>query len=353
VREHDRPHCALLAGEHPDHGVPDPTLLEVGAQVGAAERRRQRDDRRVGVDQRGQLLGDKPIGRLHGDALGAGAVGGVQDGPVGAEQQHLGDLRAERLERACQGPVERLGDLGRPRERPVGLVQELQLLVTLALGDVRAVDGEHRQRGNQQHGHRPRVGGDHQRSGDRDAGVRDRDQGVGGEHLAEGGEPQPAFGDRDGPRDQEDGDEAAGQGRDVEADPRQRLERISGREQPQDGNRDARGERELGEVEGQLDERHAAIQAPDDAGADQGAEDEVVAGGEHQPEHEREVGQRERVRAAEELQVNDARLGEQEAGGDHPPRQSGVGERLARVDEREERAGGRGRHDGDPQPDGA
>ena len=39
------------------------------------------------------------VGRLHGHALGAGAVGGAQRCAVGAEHDHLGDLAAEGLER--------------------------------------------------------------------------------------------------------------------------------------------------------------------------------------------------------------------------------------------------------------
>ena len=58
-------------------------------------------------------------------------------------------LGAERLERAGEQALERLGDLGRARERAVGLVEELEPLVALALGDVGAVgeeDGQQRAR---------------------------------------------------------------------------------------------------------------------------------------------------------------------------------------------------------------
>jgi hypothetical protein len=45
---------------------------------------------------------------------------------VGGEQHDLGDLGAERLQRAGEQALERLGDLGRARQRAVGLVEELE-----------------------------------------------------------------------------------------------------------------------------------------------------------------------------------------------------------------------------------
>jgi hypothetical protein len=55
---------------------------------------------------------------------------------VRAEQDDLGKLGAERLERAHEQPFERVGDLRRPGERAVGLIQKLESLVALALGQV-------------------------------------------------------------------------------------------------------------------------------------------------------------------------------------------------------------------------
>ena len=103
------------------------------------------------------------------DAVVAGAVGRAQRVAVAGEQQDLGDVGVEGLERAGEQRLERLGDLGRAAERAVGVVEELQPLVALALGDVGAVDGEDGQRRDEQHRDGARVGGDDERGGDRDA----------------------------------------------------------------------------------------------------------------------------------------------------------------------------------------
>ena len=116
----------------------------------------ERDDRVLGIDQRGELLRRAAIGLDHRHALVAGPVGRPQRRAVGAEQHDLRDLRAERLQRAGEHALDRLGDLGRARQRAVGLVEELELLVALALGDVGAVDAEHDRGRHQQHDDRAR-----------------------------------------------------------------------------------------------------------------------------------------------------------------------------------------------------
>ena len=103
----------------------------------------------------------------------------------------------------------------------------------------------------------------------------------------------------------------------------------------------ARGERQLGEVEEELDELEAADQAPDDAGADERAEHERVAGGEDEAEDERHVGEREGVGAAAEADVDDADLGAGEPERDRPPRQVRLGVRRGAVGEQRPGAGGR------------
>ena len=57
VREHDDADHPALAGQHRDHRVADPALLEVRPQLGRLVGRRQRDHRALGVDQRGERLG--------------------------------------------------------------------------------------------------------------------------------------------------------------------------------------------------------------------------------------------------------------------------------------------------------
>ena len=71
------------------------------------------------------------------------------------------------------------------------------------------------------------------------------------------------------------------------------------------------------------------IRPQHDAGADQRAEHEGVAGGEDEAEDERQVGEAERVGAAAEADVDDAELGAQEARARRPTR-AGAARRAAR-----------------------
>ena len=145
-----------------------------------------------------------------------------------------------------------------------------------------------------------------------------------------------ALGDRDRAGDAGDRQRARRQRGDVQRDPRARLERVGGfGERADDHERHAHGQRELREVEGELDRRQPAERVGG-AGAQQRAEQESVAARERQPEDEREVRQRERVRAAAEMQMHHARLGDRPADRDRPPRKMRVGERLGAVQESEE-----------------
>ena len=152
--------------------------------------------------------------------------------------------------------------------------------MALALGDVGAVDGEDGQRRDEQHRHGARVGGDDERGGDRDARVDQRDQRVHGEHLAQHRRrrcrPRRSRSRR---RCRTIVSAPLAQRRGVQADPGRGLERVgvAGDQRAAIADGDADGERELGEVEGELDRRQPADSAVDDAGADQRAEHEVVA----------------------------------------------------------------------------
>ena len=112
VREHDDADQPALAGQHRDHRVADPALLQVRPQRGRLVRGRERDHRVLRVDQRGELLGRATVGLDHRHAFASGTVGAPQRRAVGAEEDHLRDLRAERLERAREHPFDRLRDLG-------------------------------------------------------------------------------------------------------------------------------------------------------------------------------------------------------------------------------------------------
>jgi hypothetical protein len=52
-----------------DHRVADAARLHVGAQVRGAEGRGERDDGVLGVDQAGELVGDRAVGGLHRRAV--------------------------------------------------------------------------------------------------------------------------------------------------------------------------------------------------------------------------------------------------------------------------------------------
>ena len=88
-------------------------------------------------------------------------------------------------------------------------------------------------------------------------------------------------------------------------------------------------ERELGDVEDELDRRQPAVEQHHESrmpsrqpstNASRAAEDEA--------EDERDVAERERVRAAAEVKVDDAALGDRERDRDRPPGQVRVRERL-------------------------
>ena len=103
-----------------------------------------------------------------------------------------------------------------------------------------------------------------------------------------------------------------------------------GRELVEDDHRQAGRERELGDVEDDLDGRQAAVDQQHDDRADQPGDHEVDRRREQQAEHERQVAERERVRAAAEVQVDHAALGGEEAQRQAPPRDVHAGVELGR-----------------------
>ena len=156
VGEHDRADHAVLAAQHAEHAVADPALVEVARRPSAgtarSARRRRRSPRR---SARSAAAASASTG-----AIASRAVPGpspVRSGapPSAGEQDDLGLLGAEGLQRALEQPVERDGDLGRLGQRPVGLVEELDLLVALALVHVGAVAEE----GDQDRDQQQRRGG--------------------------------------------------------------------------------------------------------------------------------------------------------------------------------------------------
>jgi hypothetical protein len=141
-----------------------------------------------------------------------------------------------------------------------------------------------------------------------------------------------ALGDRDRAAEQEDRERAAGERRGVQADPGLGLQRVGvAGDQVQHPAASVAASASWARLNDELDRLQPADQAPDDAGADQRADHERVAGGEHEPEHERQVREREGVRAAAEADVDHADLGEREPERDRPPRQVRLGVRPVAV----------------------
>ena len=112
VREHDRADHAILAAQHAEHAVPDTAILEVGVE--RRRERREQCDRGVGARGAGaQGRGRGRVERRHRLAGGARAEAGAQrHATVGGEQDDLGLLGVEGLERPFEQTLERDGDLG-------------------------------------------------------------------------------------------------------------------------------------------------------------------------------------------------------------------------------------------------
>ena len=149
VGEHDRADDPLFAGEGGDHRVGDAAAFEVALQAVVAERQVERGGTAAGgLDQRMHFVGDLGVDGLHQLPVGAGTEQGPKRWVLGRpEQDDLGHLGAEGLDRAGEQALERWRDLSRTGEGPVGFIEELEAAMALPLGHVRAVGGEQRGRG--------------------------------------------------------------------------------------------------------------------------------------------------------------------------------------------------------------
>ena len=106
VGEHDGADHALLAGQRRHHRVGHSARLEIPLQPAAAERPVDRDRAAAALEQHAQLVGDLGVDRLHQLAVVARPDQRPQRGVLlGAEQDDLGQLGAERLERADEQPL--------------------------------------------------------------------------------------------------------------------------------------------------------------------------------------------------------------------------------------------------------
>ena len=182
-------------------------------------------------DERAHLLGHLVVDRLHQLAVRARAEQRADRRVVvGAEQDDLGELGAERLQRAREQSFQRVGDLARARECAVGLVEELQALVALALGEVRAVGDEQGRAGDHEQRQRLRVGRREHRGAQSQARVAHRHEQVHEQHPPDGAHADHALRQRDRTRDQQHGEEPADLHRDQRRDPGERPDPAGRRE---------------------------------------------------------------------------------------------------------------------------
>ena len=143
VGEHERADHAVLAAQDAEHAVADAALGQVGADRAPGERVDQRDGVSEALGELAQRVGGVVVHRRHRLAGAARAEPGAQRrAAVAGEEDDLGLLGAEGLQGALEQALEGDRDLGRLRQRPVGLVEELDLLVALALVHVGAVAEE-------------------------------------------------------------------------------------------------------------------------------------------------------------------------------------------------------------------
>jgi hypothetical protein len=349
VREHDRADHVVLAAQHAEQAVPDSPPLEVGVER-LRERRRQRHR---GVGARGARAQRGGCRRVHERQRLAGAAraeaGAQRCAAVGGEEDDLGLLGLEGLERSLQQALQRDGDRGRLGQREVGLVQELHLLVALALLDVRAVADEGDQDRDQQQRRGLRPLDPEDADDERDDRAAHRDHHVHAEHLAHLIARDTALGQDHRGEDLEDRQHAADLGRHERGAPRDPPEaRVDGGGQVHEDDHHGHHERVLREVEGELDRPHPAQQHHDQQ-AGQHGEEGVRAARKDDRERQRDVGQRERVRAAPKLQLDLEALGDDHHQSEGPPGDLGPLDRLFVADhEHVERDGARCDHGAQP-----
>ena len=199
--------------------------------------------------------------------------------------------------------------------------------MALALGQVRAVGGEQRHRGHEQQGKRPDVGrGDHH-SAQAQAGVARGHDEVHPQHLDQRLKSHQPLGERDRGGDQRRSGDRGDLGGDQRRDPGARVDRAAdGCQRVHHEQRDAGVQRQLAQVEHELDRRQAAVEQQHEAATEQASDPERLGATENETEHERDVPERKGVRPAAEVQVDDAALGDRERDRNRPPGQVGAGQ---------------------------
>ena len=116
-------------------------------------------------------------------------------------------------------------------------------------------------------------------------------------------------------------------------------------------DRERRAQRALGEVEDDLERPLAAVEDERRAHADELRGDEPERRHREEAEHERHLAQRQRVRLAAEVHVDDGALGEEEADRERPPGDGQLVDGRRQVAGRQEHERGGRRDGGGEQPD--
>ena len=197
----------------------------------------------------------------------------------------------------------------------------------LALVEVGAIGEKEGDGGDRKERDGAGVGGDHDRAREREARVRGAHDEVHAKHVPDRPRLERALRERDREADRDHRQETAEQRGGHHRNPDVRPDLLgSRRDRVDDQQPQASRERELGQVEDQLDRRQAAVEQKRQPGADQDGGHQVPGAGEDEAEDERDVAQRERVGAAAKVQVHDGALGDQERRREDPPAQVRRGE---------------------------
>ena len=307
------------------------------------------------ADQRPQ-----PVRNLIRDGahqVGIALAGGrTQRGPAvfAREEDDLGQLAAEGLQGELEQVAQRVAHVLTARERAGGAVQELEALMLLALGHIGAIGGEERDGRNGEQPGRAWIAGDHCRACEAEARVRDRHHERDAEHLQQAAGAHRRLRKGDCRADEQNAyraaEEGAGEGR---APGRRSEPRVRGYEQMERRGGDARREGVLPDVEHEPDQRAARAEGQHEPGADDLRDHQLRRARQEQPDHERELAKRHRVRAAAEVHVNDEHLGGGKGGCERPPRNR-VAHRQRRLSAEDQEVEAKGSADdrGVQHPDG-
>jgi hypothetical protein len=163
-----------------------------------------------------------------------------------------------------------------------------------------------------------------------DARDADRGDDRDGRSSREAAKIEAPFGDRDRARHQQDAHDRRGSDGEQDARPARDPERVAtGDDGMEDHHRDRRRQRELRHVEDELGRALPTHEEQSSSGTDELGAQELGGREQVQPEHEPDLAERDRVRLAPELDMDDVGLGEIEDERKCPPWDSGRNDRVA------------------------